>query len=318
LGVEALPARLKMSISRRTFISQTALAISTAPFWSSRLAACPSGFRLRYIVATALYGKMELAGILPEVPKLGATHMDLWPLPHGNQREQMEELGHARTAELLEQHQVKAGVFSCYNLGPFGLQEEMRVAAKFGARLLISNSRGPRDLRGEPLKAEVKQFAERMKPHIAAAEENGVIIGIENHSSSLIASPDSIRRLMELCGSRHIGIALAPYHLDQDPAMMAGLIEELGERLVHFYAWQHGKGSTKKLPKEEELLQMPGRGDLDFVPLLRALRKIGYDGWTEPFMHPMPRGIPILETREAVTAEIRRAQEYLEACLRQL
>ncbi|GAG42036.1 unnamed protein product, partial [marine sediment metagenome] len=114
---------------------------------------------------------------------------------------------------------------------------------------------------------------------------------------------------------KHIGIALAPYHLPQDPALIAQLIEDLGDHLVHFYAWQHGAGCHEKRPKEEELLQMPGRGDLDFVPILAALKAIGYGGWTSVFMHPVPRGIPILPTAAEVTAEINLAHGYLETCL---
>jgi sugar phosphate isomerase/epimerase len=78
-----------------------------------------------------------------------------------------------------------------------------------------------------------------------------------------------------------------------------------------FYAWQHGDGCMTKLPKEQELLQMPGRGPLDFGPLVKALVDIKYQGWTEIFMHPVPRGIPILETAQEVTAEINKSRAYL-------
>ena len=71
-------------------------------------------------------------------------------------------------------------------------------------------------------------------------------------------------------------------------------------------------GCMEKLPKQQELLQMPGRGPLDFEPLVGALSEIDYGGWTEIFMHPVPRGIPILETTDQVTAEINRARKYLE------
>jgi sugar phosphate isomerase/epimerase len=57
---------------------------------------------------------------------------------------------------------------------------------------------------------------------------------------------------------------------------------------------------------------MPGRGKLDFQPILAALKKIGYQGWTEIFMHPVPRGIPILETVPKITEEINRARSYLD------
>jgi hypothetical protein len=39
----------------------------------------------------------------------------------------------------------------------------------------------------------------------------------------------------------------------------------------------------KKLPKEQELLQLPGRGGLDFVPIISALKQINYRGWIEVF-----------------------------------
>ena len=100
--------------------------------------------------------------------------------------------------------------------------------------------------------------------------------------------------------------------------MIAQLITDLGESLVHFQAWQYGHGCMTKLPKQEELLQLPGRGELDFVPILKALQTIRYRGYTEIFMHPTPRGIPILETTATVTAEINRARAYLEQCLAKL
>ena len=71
-------------------------------------------------------------------------------------------------------------------------------------------------------------------------------------------------------------------------------------------------GCHEKLPKEQELLQLPGKGDLDFLLLVDALRKINFRGWTEIFMHPVPRGIPILDTASDVTAELERSRLYLE------
>ena len=60
---------------------------------------------------------------------------------------------------------------------------------------------------------------------------------------------------------------------------------------------------------------MPGRGKLDFVPIMRALKQINYSGFTSIFMHPVPRGIPILPTASGCTTEINRARTYLKKCL---
>lgn len=272
-------------------------------------------FRLRRIVGSSMYGKMPLSKILPEVSKAGSRHIDIWPEHHANQREQIEAMGHERFTAMLKQHQVGLGIITRYDLGPFGLQDEMRVVKKLGGSMIICGSRGTKNLKGQALKTAVREFVEKMKPHVETAERLGVIIGIENHANSLIDSPDSIRWFAELCPSESLGIALAPYHLPQDPALIAQLIADLGDRLVHFYAWQHGYGCQKKLPKQQELMQLPGRGDLDFVPIVAALKKINYSGWTEVFMHPVPRGIPIMPTAGDVTAQINRAQQYLEKCL---
>ena len=96
---------------------------------------------------------------------------------------------------------------------------------------------------------------------------------------------------------------------------MGQLIRDLGDAIEVFYAWEHGDGCMTKLPKERELKQLPGRGPLDFRPLVEALVPIRYAGWTEIFMHPVPRGIPILDTPAEVTAEINQSRTYLESLI---
>ena len=269
-------------------------------------------FELNYILASCMYGTTPLAEIVPEVKKSGSEHIDIWPRVHGNQREQVESMGNDAFAALLATHGVGLGISTRFDLGPFGLAEEMMFAQEFGASLIVTGSTGPKGLVGEELRAAVADFAEALKPHIAAAEKHDITISIENHGSALIESPDSMKWLIELTDSPHLGIALAPYHLPDDAQLVAQLIKDLGQGLALFYAWQHGMGCHEKLPKEQELMQMPGRGSLDFSPILSALKKINYSGWTEIFMHPVPRGIPILDSTADVTSEINRAQRYLD------
>jgi sugar phosphate isomerase/epimerase len=275
----------------------------------------PSAFQPRYLLASSMYGCLPLDVILPEVQKTGATAIDLWPRVHGNQREQLDEMGEAAFATMLREHELHLGCLTQFPLGPFGLQAEMRLARRLGCRTIVTGSAGPRHLTGKELKAAVSEFVEKMKPHLAVAEENGVTIAIENHGNSLIDSPDSLKWLAELTSSDRLQVALAPYHLPQQEAVLARLIRDLGPAIGVFYAWQYGMGCLKKLPREQELLQMPGRGPLDFRPLVEALAAIRFEGWTEIFMHPVPRGIPVRETPEQVTAEINRARRYLESLI---
>ena len=298
-----------MHTTRRQFFQH----VAAAALCSGAVRAAEK-FSLRYALASSMYGTTPLAEILPEVRKTGATHIDVWPRAHGNQREQMDAMGLDAFAALLDKHQVKLGVLTRYDLGALKLQPEMAVAQRFGASVIGTGSGGPKDLAGAELKAAVGKFGESLKPHLAAAEKHGVTIAIENHGSFLINSPDSIRWLVEAAPSKHLGIAFAPYHLPQKPDLLADLITHCGPHLALFYAWEHGMGCMTKLPKEQELMQLPGRGPLDFTPLLAALKKINFAGPTEIFMHPTPRGIPILESTAKVTDEINRARDYLAKC----
>jgi len=307
-----------MMTSRRDFCSAL-LSATTIGFPLSDLTAFESpGFQFKYILGSCMYGYTELAEILPEVNKIGAKAIDIWPKVHGNQREQLSQMGEEKFAALLKQHGVSLGCITQYKLGPFGLQKEMRLAQRLGCSTIVCGGKGPKGLKGAELKAAVAKFIEQMKPHLEVAEETGVTIAIENHGNNLNESPDSLKWLKELRPSKHLAIAFAPYHLPQEEGLLSDLIVELGDAIEMFYAWQHGMGCTKKLPKEQELLQMPGRGTLDFAPLLAALKTIQYSGWTEIFMHPVPRGIPILDSTAEVTAEINRSRTYLTQSLNQL
>lgn len=307
--------RFHVGCDRRQFLTGSAAAGAALLLPSRGRADRTSKFKLKYILGSCMYGYNALADIVPEVHQIGANALDIWPKSHGNQREQLDEMGEDKFAELLSQHRVTLGCITQYKLGPFNLQEEMRLANRLGCQTMVTGGHGPKGLKGPELKSAVAEFMEKMKPHVAVAEEMGVTIAVENHSSNMIESPDSMKWLAELRPSKNLAIALAPYHLPQDEKLLSDLIRSLEGSIAMFYAWQHGMGCHKKLPKEQELLQMPGRGELDFAPLLTALADIGYNGWTEIFMHPVPRGIPILDSISDVSGEINRARAYVEECM---
>lgn len=297
-----------IQLNRRAAIYAGATAASLA---TKELMAEQASFSLKYMLASCLYGYAHVAEILPEVSKTGATAIDLWPMVHGSQREQLDELGEQKFAAMLAQAGVKLGCLTQFKLGPFGLQDEMQLAKRLGCRLIVTTAMGPQGLVGADLKQAVAAFIEKMKPHLEVAEEAGVTIAIENHGNNLIDTPDSMKWLKELSPSKRIGIAFAPAHLPQDPKLISDLIRSLGNSICNFYAWQLGMGYMETLSEDQERKQLPGRGDLDFGPILAALRDIHYDGWTEIFMHPTPRGKPIHESIAGVSNEVNHSREYL-------
>jgi len=298
-------------MNRRRII-QSLAALAAAP----ACAVEKSALKLNYMLASAMYGNLSLAEILPEVKKTGAIGIELWPKKHGTQREEMEAIGHATFAAMLKEHSIGFGGTTRYDLGPFKLAEEIAIVKKLGGSFIVTGGKGEYKVSPEQLRVNMKDFVEQMKPHAALAAENGVTIGIENHVNNLIDSPDSLLWLADdIRDVPGIGIALAPYHLPQETKLLVELITHCDSKLTLFYAWEHGLGCMKPMPKEEELQQMPGRGKLDWKPLLAALKQIKFTGPTEIFMHPTPRGIPILPTAAETTAEIVRAKMHLDSLI---
>ena len=301
-------------VTRRAVLGATA-AVACGAAWRGHAAeeGAAGRWQPRWMLASALYGGFPLAQILPEVAKTGATCIDLWPKPHGTQREEIDTLGVERAREMLAAAGVRVGGIACYKPGAFNLAGEFVLAKRLGAEspVLVATAPGS----GPADAASIASFLEKLRPSIAAAEEAGGQIAIENHSNSLLQTADAVRRFADAVRSGRVGVALAPHHLPQDPALLASLARDLGPRLKFVYAQQHGKGSKEKLPKEDELLQMPGRGPLDFGPLMRELAAMRFTGPVEIFMHPVPRGVPILETVAEITAEVERARSHLLAAL---
>lgn len=266
----------------------------------------------KHLLSSSLFGYSRLEEILPIAKRLGINSLDIWPKVHGNQREQLAEMGEDKFVELLSNNGCRLDCLTQYPLGPFGLADEMRLAKRLGCQTIVTGSGGPKGLQGDELKASIREFVEKLKPHLELAHKTGVRIAIENHANSLLDSPDSMRWLCEMRPSDRLGIAFAPYHLPQNQELLSKLVRDVLPCIEVFYAWQHGKGCMQAQPKHDERLQLPGRGSLDFLPLFRELRRGNYNRWVEVFMHPFPRGIPIAEEMPEVFELLSEAKSYVD------
>lgn len=274
---------------------------------------------LRYVMSSAMYGNMLLNEVLAEVKKTGSESIDIWRKVHATHREQISKVGDETFQKLLERHQTKMSVSTCYPLGPFRQDDEMRWTKKNGGTMTVcgSGGMGPKDPVGKEARKQVKAFFEKLKPHYELAEELGVTMAIENHKNSMLSSPDSIRYFYELNPSKNVGVAFAPHHLHDAIDQIPALLREGGNRHIPFiYFQEHHPSSKKKMSQEDQLKQLPGFGKLDYVPILRALRDIKFSGLVEIFGHPVPRGIPMLGSAVEITKAINTSRAYLDHCLR--
>ena len=221
---------------------------------------------------------------------------------------------------LLKKHDTTMAISTCYPLGPFGRDEEMAWVKKNGGNMTVcaTKSMGEKDPSGAEARRQVRAFFEKLQPHLEVAREHGVMMAFENHGNAMLHHPDSLRYFAELNPDPgHIGIAFAPHHLQSfgDEAV-APLIRELGNEHIPFiYFQEYGIGSKETVAKEIELEQLPGRGTLDYVPIVKALKDIEFTGVAEIFMHPTPRGVPMLPTAGEITREVNRSRAYIDDCL---
>ena len=305
-------------MNRRQACKTVGSALLTSPLAVAQKA---STFHLNYVLSSALYGEMTLDTILPEIEKAGCQSIDIWRRKHGDQREQITEMGDTACKRLLKEHNARISVSSCYPLGPQGLQEEMVWLQQYGGKAIVTGSGRYPDSEpsGAHAKAQVKTMLEMLKPHVAKAEETGITIALKNHSKQLLYHPDSIRYFAEFNKSPHLGIAFAPHHLYKFESEIPSLLRDLGDFHIPFmYFQEHSKGIYEKTPKDIEMQQLPGYGGgLDYRPIVSALRDIRYNGLVEIFMHPVPRGIPILPTASEITAAVNKSRRYIDKCIKQ-
>lgn len=281
-------------------------------------AAEAADFQIRYVLSSALYGDLPLDEVLGEVKKSGAESVDIWRKVHATHREQITEMGDEAFQALLKKHGVPMSISTCYPLGPFKQDDELRWVKQNGGHMTVcgSGKMGDADVSGAEAKAQVTAFFEKLKPHYELAEELGVTMAIENHKNSMLSSPDSIRYFVDLNPSKAVGIAFAPHHLHDAVEQIPALIRHCGkEHLPFIYFQEYHLSSKQQMPKEEELKQLPGFGSLDYVPIVDALKEIGFAGLAEIFMHPTPRGIPMLPTAAAITEKVNESREYIGKCL---
>jgi sugar phosphate isomerase/epimerase len=185
---------------------------------------------------------------------------------------------------------------------------------KFGGNQIVAgfpNVPGGKDLRGAALRTAIRDSLEKLKPIIGVAGELKVELAIENHLNGLLETPAGVRILAEEIREKHVGISFAPFHLPQDAELLGKLVDDVAGKIFYYYAWQFGDGSGDLAPSKQKR-QLPGVGPLDFKPMLAALKRKKFNGYTSIFMHPSPRGSALGSSVKDVTTELGKARAFLD------
>jgi sugar phosphate isomerase/epimerase len=306
--MDSHPTAARPRLSRRQFIHATTtgtLAALAIPGLSCRHAALRADSTpsqpLRFSLCSVMVAELPLEEVCERAAQLGFAAIDIW-CPFDNCHhlaDAVQRLGPDGLKQLLARHRLALGSFTTYTspVEKVGFPAYADFIRRVGGGLVVRGSSYAKFEPGQLTRA-MRKFFEQLKPQIEQAAQAGAVLAIENHSKALLSTPDSLKAFVDLNpAARHVGLALAPFHLQRIEASVEEAMRSAGSQLRFFYAWQ----------KAEGMRQLPGHGPADFTPWLRALAGLKYSGYINPFMHGH-------FTPGDVTTALVRSRDYLEQC----
>jgi sugar phosphate isomerase/epimerase len=283
------------TITQRHFITTLAAGAAASVCLASRLTAAEAAkprWRMKRSTSTIQYSSLPVEQACERIAALGFEAVDIWSAhencPHLD--DVQNRLGAEGLKQLLARTKLKLYAFSVYS---GGYAKYAELLGKAGGGVAVQGSGPP--CKPEELRTKMKVYLESLKPLAELAERHDSWLAIENHGTALLDSLDSFKAFVDLNKSPRLGLALAPYHLQSLKASVEEAIAICGSQLFFFYAWQNQPGTG----------QLPGQGPVDFAPWLKALAKINYRWYVNPFMHGHPEPAQMSEA-------LAKARDYLQ------
>ncbi|MBS0207924.1 MAG: sugar phosphate isomerase/epimerase [Planctomycetes bacterium] len=229
------------------------------------------------------------------------------------QRREIRELADQADLEIIGLHWLLAKTEGFYLTTPDAavrtatsayLGELARCCRDLGGSIMVLGSPLQRILLPGVSNDDAMRYAadvlERCMP---VCEENDVTIALEPLSPEwgpFLNTAAAGVELMEMVGSPHCRLHLDCIAMCTEPTPIPELLHRHRRELAHFHANDPNK-------------QGPGMGNLDFVPILRALGEIDYQGWVSVEVFDYAPGSERLaresiENLEAALAEVMNAE----------
>ena len=172
-----------------------------------------------------------------------------------------------------------------------------RLCADLGGKFLIWGSPQQRNLLPDVSRDEAFEYAADMfRTLVPVLEETGVTVAIEPLGpewTDFLSSAAEGVKLAEMIASKNVRLHLDCKAMTSESTPPDELIRRHGDMLVHVHA-------------NDPNSQGPGFGELNFVPIFRALREIDYQGCVSVEAFDYAAGVECLA---------RQSLEYMHACL---
>lgn len=287
--------------SRREFLRAAAIAGGMAVACPRSTLGAASRWKMRLTLSSVMFSELSVEDFCAEAARLGFKSIDLW-CPFDKCRhleEAASRLGPAGFKRLLAKHKLTASTFTVYRTGTsnLGFPAYAEFIGACGGGLVVRESEYGSFPAAE-VASRMRSFLNKLEPEIELAARNHACLVIENHGDALLNSLDSFKAFTELNPDpKHLGLGLAPYHLQSSGTSVEQVIRTCGSQLRFVYAWQKADGTA----------QLPGIGTTDFTPWLKALAAIRFAGVISPFMHGH---LPAAEMSACVSKSV----AYLKSC----
>jgi len=274
---------LNRELSRRNVVrgiaalsaGMLANSVSGAISWASQERTNQPRWRLRLSASSINFSSLPIEEACKRIASLGFEAIDIWSAHAGcpHLDDVQRRLGADGLQQVLKACGLKLYAFSVYSGGYLRYAD---LLGQCGGGVAVRGSAAPCE--PKDLVPRTKAFLESLKQELEKAEASNSYLAIENHGNALLDSCDSLKAFVDLNKHSRLGIALAPYHIQARGESVETAIRICGGQLLYFYAWQHGSG----------LKQLPGYGETDCAPWLKALAEVSYTWYVNPFMHHEP------------------------------
>ena len=175
--------------------------------------------------------------------------------------------------------------------------ELARFCADLGGRVLVLGSPDQGNLLPGVSRADATGYAaDVLRSVVPILEDTGVVFALEPLGpewTDFLRNASEADELARMVDSPRVRLHLDCKAMSSESTPIVDLLSRHRDRLAHFHA-------------NDPNNQGPGFGELDFVPVLKTLQRIGYDGWVS---------VEVFDYEPGAERLARYSIQYLQKCL---
>jgi sugar phosphate isomerase/epimerase len=150
------------------------------------------------------------------------------------------------------------------------LQRLAELCDDLGGHLMVLGSPQQRNrTEGQSRDEAMANAAEVLRAVVPVLQQRNVRIAVEPlgpEEGDFLNTAEEACQLIDAVGDASVGLHLDVKAMSTEAAPIDSIIRQYADRMIHFHA-----NDPNRLG--------PGMGDVDFVPIMQALRDVRYDGW---------------------------------------